>query len=41
VRRHRARRRQAEGNRFSAFVFGIVNSPAFQMSVAEAAATEM
>lgn len=36
-----ARDAARQGNRFSAFVFGIVNSPAFQMSVAEAAATEM
>ncbi len=33
----RAERRPRNGNRFSSFVLGIVNSPAFQMSTAETA----
>jgi cytochrome c553 len=34
-----ARKAALNGNRFSSFVLGIVNSPAFQMSTAEAAVT--
>jgi hypothetical protein len=33
------RKAAQNGNRFSAFVLGIVNSPAFQMSTAEAVTT--
>ena len=34
-----AKKAALNGNRFSSFVLGIVNSPAFQMSTAEAAST--
>ena len=33
------RKASQNGNRFSAFILGIVNSPAFQMSTAEAVTT--
>jgi hypothetical protein len=34
-----AKKAAQNGNRFSSFVLGIVNSPAFQMSTAEAVST--
>jgi len=33
------KRAAAGGNKFSTFVFGVVNSPAFQMSTADAVST--